>query len=142
MADPAFREVSYQDVRSHPGRYNQAMNDSPMAIKKLLVGMIALGCLLTAAGLWVFTSDPGKNPVTSVTMRLGIMLGALWLALPKQGEHLAWEKCLPATVAVIVVLSFVRGSWRVLIYAIPAAIVVGIAAVFLRPKSKRRPPPR
>jgi hypothetical protein len=118
------------------------MNDSPMAVRKLLVGIIAIGCLATAAGLWLFTDDPGKNPVTSVTMRLGIMLGALWLALPKQGEHLAWEKCLPAAVAVIVVLSFMKGSWRVLIYAIPAAIVVGIAAAFLRPKSKRRPPPR
>jgi hypothetical protein len=118
------------------------MNDSPMAVRKLLVGIIALACLATAAGLWIFTDEPGKNPVTSVTMRLGIMLGALWLALPKQGEHLAWEKCLPGVVAVIVVLSFVRGSWRFLIYAVPAAIVVGIAAAFLRPRSKRRPPPR
>jgi hypothetical protein len=118
------------------------MNDSPMAIRKMIVGLIALGCLVTAAGLWLFTDDPGKNPVTSVTMRLGIMLGALWLALPKRGAHLAWEKCLPAVVAVIVVLAFVRGSWRVLLYAVPAAIVIGIAAVFLRPKTKRRPPPR
>lgn len=112
-----------------------------MAVRRLLVGLIALGCLATAAGLWVFTGD-WKNPATSVTVRLGIMLGALWLALPKQGENLAWEKCLPAVIAVIAVLAFVRGSWRVLIYAIPAAIVVGIAAVFLRPRSKRRPPHR
>ncbi len=118
------------------------MNDSPLAVRKLIVGVIALICLGTAAGLWIFADEPGKNPVTSVTMRLGIMLGALWLALPRQGENLAWEKCLPAVVAVIVVLSFVRGSWRILIYAIPAAIVVGIAAAFLRPRSKRRPPPR
>ena len=118
------------------------MNDSPMAVRKLLVGIIALVCLATAAGLWIFTDDAVKNPVTSVTMRLGIMLGALWLALPRQGQHLAWEKGLPIVVAVIVVLAFVRGSWRVLIYAIPAAIVVGIAAAFLRPRSKRRPPDR
>ena len=117
------------------------MNDSPMAVRRLLVGIIALACLATAAGVWIFTGD-WKNPVTAVTMRLGIMLGALWLALPSQGENLAWEKCLPAAVAVIVVLSFVRGSWRFLIYAIPAAIVVGIAAAFLRPRSKRRPPHR
>ncbi|HEY2251363.1 MAG TPA: hypothetical protein VGH74_09895 [Planctomycetaceae bacterium] len=116
------------------------MNDSPLAVRKLIVGIIALGCLATAAGLWIFADDPIRNPVVSVTMRLGIMLGALWLALPRQGESLAWEKCLPAVVAVITVLAFVRGSWRVLIYAIPAAIVVGIAAVFLRPRPKRRPP--
>lgn len=123
-------------------RYNRVMNDSPLAVRKLIVGIIALGCLAIAAGTWIFDDDPIRNPVASVTMRLGIMLGALWLALPRQGESLAWEKCLPPLVAVIVVLSFIRGSWRVLIYAIPAAIVVGIAATFLRPRSRRRPPPR
>jgi hypothetical protein len=118
------------------------MNDSPMAVRKLIVGIIALSCLATAAGLWIFTDEPAKNPVASVTTRLGIMLGALWLALPRQGEHVAWDKCLPVVVSVIVVLSFVRGSWRVLLYVIPAAIVVGIAAAFLRPRTKRRPPGR
>jgi len=118
------------------------MNDSPMAVRKLIVGIIALGCLATAAGLWIFDDDPIRNPVASVTMRLGIMLAALWLVLPRQGENLAWEKCLPAVVAVIVVLSFIRSSWRVLLIAIPVAIVVGIAAAFLRPRPKRRPPRR
>ncbi len=104
------------------------------------MGIISLGCLATAAGLWIFDDDYLKNPVMSVATRLGIMLGALWLVLPRQGEHLAWEKCLPPLVTVIVFLSFVRGSSRFLLYAIPAAIVVGIAAVFLRPRPKRRPP--
>jgi hypothetical protein len=115
------------------------MNASPMAARKLIVGLISLGCLATAAGMWIYTGD-WNSPVIAVTSRLGFVLAALWLALPKQGENLAWEKCLPAFIAVIVVLSFIRGSWRVLLIVIPAAIVIGIAAVFLRPRSKRRPP--
>jgi mannose/fructose/N-acetylgalactosamine-specific phosphotransferase system component IIC len=75
-------------------------------------------------------------------MRLGIMLGALWLALPNRGENVAWGKALPAIFAVIVVLAFTRAKGRILIYAIPIAIVVAILAVFIRPRSKPRPPRR
>src|SRR5690242_8964549 len=69
-------------VRAHRAssghvRYNRAMNDSPLAVRKLIVGIISLGCLATAGGLWIFADDPVRNPVVSVTMRLGIMLGAL-----------------------------------------------------------------
>ena len=38
---------------------------------------------------------------------MGLMLGALWLALPNQGESLAWEKSLPIVLSVIFVLALV-----------------------------------
>src|SRR5439155_17320322 len=109
------------------------MNGSPLAVRKLIVGVLALVCLATAAGLWFLLDEPGKNPATAVTMRLGIMLGALWLALPAQGESIAWQKGLPVIVAVIAVVAFVR-NWKVLVYAIPLAIVLGIVAAFIRPR--------
>jgi hypothetical protein len=113
------------------------MDRSPLAVRKLIVGLIALACLVTAAAMWIFTDDPQTNAANAVAMRLGIMLGALWLALPSRGESLAWGKALPAVLAVIAVLALVR-NWRVLIYAIPIAILVAIAAAFIRPRSKRR----
>jgi len=115
------------------------MNGSPLAVRKLIVGIVSLGCLATAAGLFCFAADGMANPVTAVAMRLGVMLGALWLALPSQGESIGWGKAMPVILAVIVVLAFVR-NWRFLVYAIPAAIVVGIVLAFLRPRSKRGPP--
>ena len=115
------------------------MNTSPLALRKLLVGLMTLLCLAIAAGAVYFTN--WTNPLVSVTIRLGLMLGALWLVLPTTGESLAWEKAFPVVVAIIVVLAFIkRGGGRLLLYVIPAAIVVGILAAFLRPKPKRRAP--
>jgi hypothetical protein len=48
---------------------------------------------------------------------------------------------MPAVIAVMVVLAFAR-NLKVLVYAIPIALVVGIIAAFIRPRSKRRPPRR
>jgi hypothetical protein len=118
------------------------MDGSPLAVRKLIVGLISLACLVTAAALWIFAEDPEKNPATAVTMRLGIMLGALWLALPSRGDNVAWGKALPAIFAVILVLAVIRVNWRILVYAIPVAIVVAILAAFIRPRSKPRPPRR
>jgi len=118
------------------------MNASPLGIRKLIVGIVSLGCLATAAGLFFFTADGLGNPATAVAVRLGIMLGALWLVLPSQGESLGWNRALPIVVAVIVALAFLARSVKVLAYAIPIGLVVGIALAFIRPRSKRRPPRR
>src|SRR5262245_5553473 len=99
------------------------MNSSPLGIRKLIVGIVALVCLMTAAGLFFFTADGLGNPATAVAMRLGIMLGALWLALPSRGESIAWQKAIPIVVTVIVVLAFFARSVKVLAYAIPIALV-------------------
>ena len=117
------------------------MDGSPLAIRKLLVGILALGCLVSAAGLFLFSADGKGNPATAVAMRLGIMLSALWLALPASGANIGWEKAMPAIIAVMVVLAFAR-NLKFLVYAIPIALVVGVVAAFIRPKSRRRPPRR
>lgn len=115
------------------------MNGSPLSLRKLIVGIISLACLVTAAGLLLFTADGLGNPATAVAMRLGLILGALWLALPSTGDSIAWARAIP--IGVVVAVACVRGG-RVLIYAIPIAIVVGIVAAFIRPRTNRRPPRR
>ena len=110
-----------------------------MALKKRIVGILSLGCLIAAVIVCCY--DQWTNPVVAVTSRLGLMLGALWLVLPNQGDNIVWQKAFPVVIAVIVVLAFFkRGGGRMLLYAVPAAILVGLAAVFIRPRSKRRPP--
>ena len=114
------------------------MNWSPLAVRKMIVGFIALGCLSTAASLWVFTSDAGTNPLTAICMRLGLMLGSLWLVLPSRGESIAWERALPPVLGGIAVLAIVLRNSRILIFVLPAAVLAAIALAFLRPRSKRR----
>ncbi len=116
------------------------MNWSPLAVRKLIVGVISLGCLLTAASLWAFTADAATNPVNGFTTKLGLMLGALWLAIPGRGESIAWERALPPLIAGLAILAFISKNSRILIFALPAAIVAGIAIAFLRPRTKRRRP--
>ena len=113
------------------------MNVSPMALRKMIVGLISIGCLITAVVAALFGN--WTSPVVSVCARMGVMLAALWWALPNQGENIAWEKGFPIVLAVIVVLSFLkRGGGRALLYVVPIAIVVAVVAVVIRPKPKRR----
>lgn len=111
---------------------------SPLAVRKLIVGLVALACLATAGSLWAFTADAGTNPVTAVTTKLGLMLAALWLALPSRGESLAWQRILPPVVAGLAVLALIGRNVRILVFALPAALIAGIALAFLRPRTKRR----
>ena len=118
---------------------NARMNESPLAVRKMIVGILALGSLATAAGVLLLSAEGFSNPMTAVAMRLGLILGALWLALPSTGESIAWAKVVP--IAVVVAVACVRGG-RFLLYAIPIAVLVGIVAVFIRPKGRRHRPRR
>jgi len=118
------------------------MPDAPpkQGVNKILVGAIALGCLAIAAGLWAIDSD--QAGLLAAFWRIGLVMTALWLALPKKGEAFAWERAIPVVVGVIAILGFAK---RAPLIIIPIAIVVAIAAVFIRPKPKRRhtqPPTR
>lgn len=112
------------------------MDGSPLAIRKLIVGILAIVCGATAAGVFFFTPDGLQNPLMGFSVRLGIVLGALWLALPASGESLVWLKMLPVVLVVAIVC--VRGGGRALIWIIPLGIVAGIVIAFIRPKHKRR----
>ena len=109
-------------------------------VNKILVGAIALGCLAIAAGLWAIDSE--QAGLLAAFWRIGLVMSALWLALPKKGEAFAWERAVPLIVGAIIVIAVGR---RALPIALPILIVIALAAVFIRPRPKRRhtpPPPR
>lgn len=110
------------------------MNGADWNDKRLMIGLLALGCLVGAAGIWLFTDQPETNQFLSALTRVGIALGAVWLALPKTGESIVWQKIGPAIVVTIAVLALAR---RMAVYLLPVALVVLLAALFLRPKPKR-----
>lgn len=116
------------------------MSNSPepsdYAIKRILVGICALVCLAGAAGMWAFTADPESNLLVSALTRVGVVLCTVWLVLPAKGESIAWERALPVLIVVLVLVAFLR---RAFFYLVPVLLVVALAALFLRPKPKRRP---
>lgn len=116
------------------GTHNAEVNVAQLSAKRNVLGILALVCLVSAAGLWLFTGDPEHNAVLSVVTRVGIVLGALWLALPTVGTSWAWQKAGPVLIIAIALTAF---AGRALRYALPIAIVVAILLVFLRPRPKR-----
>ncbi|MCY2963949.1 MAG: hypothetical protein NT069_09945 [Planctomycetota bacterium] len=110
------------------------MEQFNLATKRLLVGIISLVCLALSALVWIFGADPQSNPVLGSLTRIGIVLGTLWFALPREGENVAWSKALVPIVGLVVVIAMMRrASW----WLLPAAVVIGIAIVIIRPKKKR-----
>jgi len=110
------------------------VNVAHLSAKRNVLGILALVCLVAALALWLFTADPEHNALLSVVTRVGIVLGALWLALPAVGTGWAWQKVGPV---LIIAIALTALAGRRLRYVLPVAIVVAILLVFLRPRPKK-----
>mgnify|MGYP007059454760 FL=1 len=112
----------------------EAMSETTSRIGRTQVGIIAAICLGIAAGCWFFF--PQNEALLSAFLRVGIVMTALWFAVPAKGAELAWEKILPILAGGLVLVALAK---RVMIVALPLAIAVGVAAYFLRPRHKPKP---
>ena len=115
------------------------MNEWTTAGRKSMAGILALLCLAVAGALWLLKENPEQDLATSAFTKVGIVMAALWLALPSRGDASGWDRAFPIGIAVIVLLSVLRVKGRFLLYAIPAAILFAVVATLLRPRSRRRP---
>jgi hypothetical protein len=100
-----------------------------------MVGVCALLCGLLALGRFLSVAEPHTDPLLAAAWRVGIVMGALWLVLPPRGESWVWSKI---AVVVIPALLIVALGRRIPLIVLPIAAVVGIVALLLRPKPKRR----
>jgi hypothetical protein len=104
-------------------------------INRALTGILA--AVLLTSGFGLMFAGIGSEMMHAGFIRTGLVLGALWLALPTRNRPAAWEDvtwtgvCL-ALIGVLVFLS-ARLRWTV----IPLALAVGIAVYFLRRPLKR-----
>lgn len=120
------------------------MNDGKVTLNRPLVGLIALGCLGAAVGLYFSGSYSTENNVVMGTgagaafFRVGLLMAALWLALPSKGREAAWANVTPNTLAGLF-LALLGIAWRPRI-AIPFLLVLGIVGLILKPRGKYRPP--
>ncbi|MFQ5734987.1 MAG: hypothetical protein ACE5KM_23890, partial [Planctomycetaceae bacterium] len=128
------------------------MNDARITVSRPMVGICALICLLGAAGVWVFeprpaadsehTANAEKSQSASSTQwslikgaftRVGLVMGALWIALPsgRRRVDVSPKALLVGLVAVVGVVVKPR-------FFIPLLIVMAVLAKILRPKEKNR----
>ena len=106
--------------------------DTSQIDRRRRVGRTALICLCVAAvGLATSETD---TVWSAAAMRIGIVLGALWLCFPTATRPAAWTVLTRGRILVLVVGAI---FWNRLKYAMP---FIGIAAAviwFIRPRTKR-----
>jgi len=92
--------------------------------------------LAISLGLRIFS--PEHEGAIGAFLRVGVVMGALWFAVPVRGAEVAWEKMMPILVGGIVLIALFK---RVILVALPIAVGVGAIAYFLRPRKKNKPGP-
>ncbi len=112
--------------------------DQKVTINRSLVGWLALAFLTAFAISLVTGPKDSADPWQGIFSRVGVVLGALWLALPKDGTLGKWAEVSVLKLVVIVALfiAVVRAPRKYL----PILLAIGAAARFLRPPDKIRPP--
>ena len=103
-----------------------------------------MGLFATAALLWIWPELlPGAAGATvaGAAARVGIVMAALWLALPTRSRPSAWANLSVNSVAVglLAVMALLRIPFRIMLPL--AGTVLALGAV-LRPKSLERPRPK
>lgn len=101
--------------------------------QKPLVGIIAGLCLAVSLATWFFA--PERDAMMAAFLRVGLVMSALWLAMPSKGESIAWAKATPIIGIVIAVVALSRNAAK---FVLPALLVAGVAIAILRPRPKRR----
>lgn len=121
------------------------MSTQQIPVHRATVGVIALVCLVVSAGLFAVTySSPDQGGLVflwGALARVGILMGAVWLVLPGQGQVPAWASLSPKTLVVLLLAAVLSTRIRPHIL-IPAALVVGVLVLVLRPRPKHRPSDR
>ena len=108
-----------------------------VTINRGLVGGLALASLVGAGVSFLWETD--DVPFwQGVFTRVGIVLAALWLALPKDGTLGPWANVSLTTLIGIIVAIFVVA--RNPKQYVPIVLAVAVIARYLRPPDKPRPP--
>jgi hypothetical protein len=110
------------------------MTDQRVPVNRSLVGLIALACLGAAATIGIL--DTWQNMWCAAFVRVGLLMGAFWLALPSRHREAAWANVSPYTILAALVAVFVVARWR---SALPIVVVIAVLALVLRPRQRRRP---
>lgn len=112
--------------------------DQKVTINRSLVGWLALAFLTGFAFSLVTGPKDSADPWQGIFSRVGVVLGTLWLALPKDGTLGKWAEVSVLKLVVIVAMfvAVVRAPRKYL----PILLAIGAAARFLRPPDKLRPP--
>jgi len=112
------------------------MTDKRLPINRPLVAIIALACLAAALVLWI--AWPEQGLWYGSFLRVGVVMAVFWLALPARGREAAWARISPWALGGIIVAIMLLPRFKHIV--IPLVVVIALAAIFLRPRKRVRPP--
>jgi hypothetical protein len=102
-------------------------------VNPMLVGLLALGCLLGGVGMLALHSL--ESEVGASLLRTGVLLGAVWLALPTRRREAAWAHLSPWTLVGLVGLCLLAGRHKYVFLG--GVALMAVIAIFLRPRPPR-----
>ncbi|HTN02872.1 hypothetical protein [Planctellipticum variicoloris] len=109
-------------------------------VNRGLLGVLALTCLATAIGLAIARLGGQADLWQGAFMRVGVLLSAIWIALPSRENDPAWANVsiwnLLGGLLALVLVARLRIPLKLIL---PLAIVATAAILMLRPRAKTRP---
>ncbi len=116
------------------------MASTEVPVNRALVGILAITCGVLGFITWGLSDPDGGNLWPGAFLRVGTVLGAMWLALPTRSREAAWARVPIWQVLGVVIALLVVVRTRVpLKLLIPAGLAFGFALLVLRPRPKTRP---
>ncbi|MCP4171376.1 MAG: hypothetical protein GY758_11455 [Fuerstiella sp.] len=108
------------------------VNEDDLRRRRVYVGLLAVASLIGAVVLLFY---PGNDGVQGALVRVGLVMGAFWLALPTKTRPAAWKGMMsgwtaPGLIITALVIPRLKFMFPVL------AIIVGIA-YFARPRTRK-----
>ena len=114
------------------------MTQQKVPVNRTLAGFLTIVCLAVGFGMWWFM--PEHELVAAAFIRVGLLLGAFWLALPSKNREAAWANVSPLVLFGGLGAAIACAARpRMLLYVLPIAIALFVVGYVLKPPAKRRP---
>ncbi|MBM81483.1 MAG: hypothetical protein CMJ78_12955 [Planctomycetaceae bacterium] len=114
------------------------MPEQKIQVSRAKVGLLCLICLTSAAAIFFFAPHSDQTDIWQAAFtRVGLVLGAFWIALPSGKRPAAWANVSPTTFFGMLMGVFVLGRYPRA--GIVIIIVVAVLSFVLRPRPKKRP---
>jgi len=109
-----------------------------VTVSRPMVGIISLSCL-TGWGYFLIRFPNAEGDLLlwqGSLLRVGLLMGAFWFALPTKNREAAWARVSPRTfVGMIAAVIGIVARPRIFV---PLLCVLAVFVFFLRPRPKRR----
>jgi hypothetical protein len=110
----------------------RSMAQRSVAVNRTLAGLLSIACGIAGFALCALRGI--DDPLGAGFIRIGVVLAALWCAMPTQTRDAAWARVSPwAVVGVLLAAVLFVKHLRVLL---PLAFAVAIVGYVLRPRKK------